>query len=452
MKEKLINKNYLTVDLIGEPIIDMEKFYRQYSEYLEYKKNGIQNIGLFLYSVYYVDKYRFYQANSNWSNLEIVNLATNSKISFSLRDYLIDKFHSKDNEALQSKDLSIVYNKDCKNLEIFCSEQFASAMKYRESILLEDIGLFVDALISDFVESFDLNQNEKTKLVQCFIGKLIQEANNKDKSCLDEFVNHLFKKLHSLNVNTITKEQIRDYLIKYQSDISSCVFNIMQLNNFKFLENGKAKLGDLNVWQILTKKELQKYLSCNCPFKMEIKYVGQAFGDHGSRNVYDRIGNGHEHIQKLISLCPANKDVALIFFAMRPKGQILGKIDDLYSKKILKDFIKKVMDGKEDNIEASQYVNLAELALITYFRPSDNVEFKKRIFSEDNNDLKSISKIDQKYNGIIVTLDCNEFNIEIYSQKRKGSDSFIPENEVIQCKFDKEIDFIKSQLRQYRNI
>lgn len=98
-------------------------------------------------------------------------------------------------------------------------------MKYKKSNLLEDLGLFVDTLIGDFVELFDLNQNEKKELVQCFIMELIREA-NKEKTCLDEFVNHLFKKLHFLNVNTVTKEQIKDYLIKYQGDISSCIFNI----------------------------------------------------------------------------------------------------------------------------------------------------------------------------------------------------------------------------------
>lgn len=115
-------------------------------------------------------------------------------------------------------------------------------------------------------------------------------------------------------------------------------------------------------------------------------------------------------------------------------------------------FLKAIIECRQDNISPSQYVNLAELGLITYFKPSDNIEFKSRIFSAPNNNLKTINEINSKYSGIIISMYLDDSNIKIFSEQRPLSEAFIPTKSRIQYKFDSNLSSLIPMIKQYGEI
>ena len=109
-------------------------------------------------------------------------------------------------------------------------------------------------------------------------------------------------------------------------------------------ENDSLEFELLNIrlWDILGNKKFLDYIE-NEDFKilaLENLYIGQAFGKAGNRNVFDRIGEGHEKLQRIISTVPSNKEVALLFFSMRPKRKFIYKSIWIRSYKAAKKFIE----------------------------------------------------------------------------------------------------------------
>lgn len=95
---------------------------------------------------------------------------------------------------------------------------------------------------------------------------------------------------------------------------------------------------------------------------------------------------------------------------------------------------------------------MTELGLITYFKPSDNVELKNRTFSSPNDDLKTINEINSKYSGIIISMYLGDSNIKIFSDQRPLNNAFIPTKSRIQYKFDSNISFLIPLIKQYNEI
>lgn len=71
-KSQFLDKYFLEVNLRGTKFIDMNEFYAQLNEYQGYSDEQKKQVKLFLYSAYYVDKYRFASAK-NWKKIKITN-------------------------------------------------------------------------------------------------------------------------------------------------------------------------------------------------------------------------------------------------------------------------------------------------------------------------------------------------------------------------------------------
>ncbi|MEK3593571.1 hypothetical protein [Lactobacillus crispatus] len=87
-KTQFLDKYFLEVNLCGTKFIDMKEFYAQLDEYQNYSDEQKQQVKLFLYSAYYVDKYRF-EPVKNWKKIKIINKNTNQVTYFDLEKYLI---------------------------------------------------------------------------------------------------------------------------------------------------------------------------------------------------------------------------------------------------------------------------------------------------------------------------------------------------------------------------
>ena len=75
-KSQFLDKYFLEVNLCGTKFIDMKEFYAQLNEYKNYSAKKKKQVKLFLYSAYYVDRYRF-ESVKNWKKIRITNKNTN---------------------------------------------------------------------------------------------------------------------------------------------------------------------------------------------------------------------------------------------------------------------------------------------------------------------------------------------------------------------------------------
>ncbi len=435
-KLQLLDKHFLEVNLYGTPFIDMKEFYTELNEYQKYSDEEKKLIKLFLYSAYYIDKYRFGPIK-NWKKIKIINKNMNRIIYFDLEKYIIKNINSLAKET----DYTISLNANCKELSICCSPELNRFNLHIVGEILYEAYLLLDTILDEL--------KVKDKSFQKW-ATIIDPGDNdfSQKIDINSFYNDIkvvYKKVINSQYPDINKNDVDRILEKYKEGLNILTINLNLLSQIN-IKQGETL--NLHIWDILMNNDYSSYLSSSLPVELEVKYIGQSFGKNGSRNIYERIGNGHEHIQKLIATCPDNKELALNFFILKPKIEMLGQAKDLK----FHEFLKAIVENRQNTVSPSQYVNMAELGLITFFRPSDNIEFKNRIFSSSNNDLKTINEINAKYSGVIISMYLNDNNIKIFSGQRALNEAFIPAKSRIQYRFDSKLSFMISFLKQYKEI
>lgn len=110
--------------------------------------------------------------------------------------------------------------------------------------------------------------------------------------------------------------------------------------------------------------------------KFEVKYIGQAYGKDGSRNAIDRLLK-HETLQKIaIKGVPEGYKLTILMLAIQPNNQLFTVMNPFAKNK--DDDGKRIRDGlgKLFNTTEQERVSLYEAALIRYFYPEFNKEFK----------------------------------------------------------------------------
>jgi len=108
----------------------------------------------------------------------------------------------------------------------------------------------------------------------------------------------------------------------------------------------------------------------------EVKYVGQAYGQGGSRNAIDRLLK-HETLQKIaLKGAPDGHRLTLLLLAIQTNNQIFTSFNPFAKNRNEGDSrIKSGLD-KLFNTTEQERIALYEAALIRYFYPDFNKEFK----------------------------------------------------------------------------
>lgn len=108
----------------------------------------------------------------------------------------------------------------------------------------------------------------------------------------------------------------------------------------------------------------------------EVKYIGQAYGKDGSRNAVDRLLK-HETLQE-ISLrgVPEGYRLSLLLLAVQPNNQVITRMSPFAKNQNDGDARIKLGLDKLHNTSEIERISLYEAALIRYFYPEFNVEFK----------------------------------------------------------------------------
>ena len=145
---------------------------------------------------------------------------------------------------------------------------------------------------------------------------------------------------------------------------------------------------------------------------LKVLYVGQAYGEKGSRNALDRLLK-HETLQK-ISLKEKLKDQCLqiLTFSIVPNRMIT--FFNPHAKNI-DDDEKRISDGLDKLFETNELerITLFEAALIKYFQPLYNREFKD---SFPSTRLKVLQDCyDKDIASLVVEICADEIPFKMYS-------------------------------------
>lgn len=123
--------------------------------------------------------------------------------------------------------------------------------------------------------------------------------------------------------------------------------------------------------------EMQTRLAATAgAFKFEVKYVGQAYGQDGSRNAIDRLLK-HETLQKIaLKGVPEGHRITLLLLAIESNNRLITSINPFAKNKDeggtrIKQGLDKLFNTTEE-----ERISLYEAAFIRYFYPTFNKEFK----------------------------------------------------------------------------
>ncbi|TFB37233.1 hypothetical protein [Pseudomonas sp. F01002] len=148
-----------------------------------------------------------------------------------------------------------------------------------------------------------------------------------------------------------------------------------------------------------------------------VKYIGQAYGKDGSRNAMDRLLK-HETLQKIaLKGVPDGYKLTLLMLAIQPNNQLFTVMNPFAKNGDSgEDRIKQGLDKLYNTTEAER-VSLYEAALIKYFYPEFNKEFKD---SFPSTNLKILQDCYSKDFGAVVAEICiDELPFVLFSDKVK---------------------------------
>ena len=158
----------------------------------------------------------------------------------------------------------------------------------------------------------------------------------------------------------------------------------------------------------------------------EVLYVGQSYGKKGDRDALIRL-KSHETLQKIlidILYEDINSELAITLWEFTPRliTSMDGRNDFLVTEKEDKQHFEKVLSAPPLIID-NQIINVTEAALINYFKPIYNVNFKNNFPDATHKGYTFYYNYD--YNAITVELDPSCVNIEIHSE-HTGYSQFSP--------------------------
>jgi len=107
-----------------------------------------------------------------------------------------------------------------------------------------------------------------------------------------------------------------------------------------------------------------------------VKYVGQAFGKEGSRNALTRL-RSHDTLQKIAVLgVPQGYTLGIVMLEVEPNNQVITVFNPRAENK--EEGAERINNGLDKlfNTTEAERVSLYEAALIRYFSPEFNKEFK----------------------------------------------------------------------------
>jgi hypothetical protein len=145
----------------------------------------------------------------------------------------------------------------------------------------------------------------------------------------------------------------------------------------------------------------------------DVLYVGQAFGEDGSRNALDRLKK-HEKLQKIaVKGIPDGYVLTILMLAIEPANMLVTMMNP-WAKDTNQgsERIKKGLDKLFDTNEAER-TTLYEASLIRYFQPPFNKEFKN---SFPSTNMKLLADCYEKdFSALVAEICIDDLPFRLYS-------------------------------------
>lgn len=159
----------------------------------------------------------------------------------------------------------------------------------------------------------------------------------------------------------------------------------------------------------------------NDKLDFEVLYIGQAYGKNGKRTALDRLMS-HETLQKIYTHALTENPesdiwILLTNFSVMSSLFCIGHgeiIQDLKGEKRDEDLINHFLDNKGLKLSERQIINLTEAALIKYFEPKYNVDFKNYFPYSKHKSYSEYYDLDVR--AINIELDTTELNRKLFTE------------------------------------
>jgi len=145
----------------------------------------------------------------------------------------------------------------------------------------------------------------------------------------------------------------------------------------------------------------------------EVLYIGQAYGEDGSRNALDRLKK-HETLQKIaVQGVPESKVVSLLLLEIAPNRIITAFYPKAQQQDQSSVRIGQGLDRLFGTSEAER-VSLFEAALIRYFQPAFNKQLKD---SFPSTNLKLLTDCyDKDFHSLVAEIVIDDLPFKMFSE------------------------------------
>lgn len=183
----------------------------------------------------------------------------------------------------------------------------------------------------------------------------------------------------------------------------------------------EIEIRGLNKNIILNANVINIVLGLGIKNDFEVVYIGQSFGTNGSRNVYDRL-KSHSTLQKIYFEKEDNRSIYLTAWNFDRNTMTLVQPNEKYAaykEKLM--FQLELQRNPYKLLSKEQEISITEAALIRYFQPKYNTEYKSTFPSVKHSDYNEFFKIGLDY--IAVEMDTSRLNFNLCSQTIKAKHS-----------------------------
>lgn len=152
---------------------------------------------------------------------------------------------------------------------------------------------------------------------------------------------------------------------------------------------------------------------------LEVLYIGQSYGVEGARTAPDRL-QSHSTLQGIYSAASTKNPDYEIWLVLTSFEQLLmtsmygaaGVDEEVWSKdgEHIKKVTKAVLD---DGLKEQQVINFTEAALIRYFQPPYNIEYKESFPNPAHVTYSECYELD--INSICIEMDTEDINCRLFS-------------------------------------
>lgn len=154
----------------------------------------------------------------------------------------------------------------------------------------------------------------------------------------------------------------------------------------------------------------------------EVLYIGQAYGKNGKRTALKRLF-AHETLQKIYTHSLTQNPESDIWIMLTSFSQVnmllsIGNNDavpKIKTDKRNKNLIEHFFENKGFKISEHQKINFTEAALIKYFEPAYNLDYKKNFPDKKHKSYSECYKLNIR--ALNIELDTSEHIRNIFSKK-----------------------------------